>query len=77
MIEAVPEEEEIKVDYDTSGVAWFDNTGDLEDPNMAMATRFEPGTNLKREEKELQAMLKDMKDLLKRKTSILTYWEDG
>ena len=67
MIQAVPEDEEIKVDYDTSNVAWFDATGDLDDPNMALATRFEPGTNLKREERELDAMLKDMKDLLKRK----------
>ena len=73
MIEALPEEEEIKVEYDTSDVAWFDSTGEIEDPNQALAVRFEPGTNLKREERELNAMLKDMQDLIKRKTNILTY----
>ena len=73
MVEAIPAEEEVKAEYDTSGQAWFDGTGEIDDPNQAMAVRFEPGTNLKREERELMAMLKDMKELVAKKTNILTY----
>ena len=73
MIDAVPEEEEIKVEYDTSEAAWYDNTGEIENPNNAVAIRFENSITLKREEKELQAFLNEMNDLLKKKTNILTY----
>ena len=73
MAEAMPEEEKIEFNYDTSDVAWYDNTGDIQDVNQALATRFEPGTNLKREEKQLTALLNDMKDLIAKKTNILTY----
>ena len=73
MAQALPEEEKIEYEYDTSDVAWFDNTGEIEDPNQAVATRYEMGTNLKREEKQLQAMMNDMKELIKKKNNILTY----
>ena len=53
MIEAVPEDEEIKVDYDTGSLAWYDNTGEIEQPNNALAVRFENTIYLRREEKEL------------------------
>ena len=33
MAQALPEEEKIEYDYDTSDVAWFDNTSEIEDPN--------------------------------------------
>ena len=69
----MPEEEKIECNYDTSNVSWFDDTGEIRDPNQAMATRFETSTNTKREEGQLKAMLKDMKDLLTKKTNILTY----
>ena len=73
MQQALPEEEKVDADYDTSQHAWYDDTGDISDPNQALATRFEPGTNLKREERALQSMLNDMKELIKKKNSILTY----
>ena len=73
MIEALPEEQKVECNYDTSNISWYDNTGDINDVNQALATRFENGTNVKREEKQLTAMLKDMKDLIKKKTNILTY----
>ena len=73
MIEALPNEPEIRPDYDTSAVAWYDSTGEIRDPKMALAVRFENNVTVKREEKELQAFLNDMQDLLKKKPSILTY----
>ena len=73
MIEAIPAEEEVQVDYDTSAAEWYDNTGEIQNPNNALATRFESSITLKREEKELQVFLNEMQDLLKKKTNILTY----
>ena len=73
MQQALPEEEKIEFNYDTSETAWFDSTGEINDPNQAMATRFETSTNTKREEMQLKSMLKDMKELIGKKTSILTY----
>ena len=29
MQEAMPEEEKVEVNYDTSAVAWYDNTGEI------------------------------------------------
>ena len=63
----------MEYDYDTSSASWYDNTGEIQDPNMALATRFEPSTNSKREERQLTAMLKDMKELIAKKTNIITY----
>ena len=71
MQQALPEEENIVVNYDTSEHTWFDNTGEINDVNQALATRFETSTNTKREEMQLKAMLKDMNDLLTKKTNIL------
>ena len=51
MAQALPEEEKIECNYDTSDVAWYDDTGDMDDINQALAVRFEPSTNAKREEK--------------------------
>ena len=73
MLQAMPEEEKIEYNYDTSETAWFDNTGEIDDPNQAMATRFEPSTNTKREENQLKAILKDCKELIAKKQNILTY----
>ena len=73
MEEAMPPEEEMKFQYDTSDLAWFDSTGEIYDPNQAVATRYENSTNLKREEKQLTAFLNEMQDLLKKKTNILTF----
>mmetsp|Transcript_17219 Transcript_17219/g.23240 ORF Transcript_17219/g.23240 Transcript_17219/m.23240 type:complete len:114 (+) Transcript_17219:407-748(+) len=73
MRDAIPEEEEVKADYDTSAAAWYDNTGEIQNPNNALAVRYESSITLKREEKELQAQLNEMNDLLRKKTNILTY----
>ena len=73
MEEAIPEEKKQDVEYDTSSAAWYDKTGEIDDPNQALATRFEPSMNLKREERALTAMLKDCKNLIDKKSSILTY----
>ena len=73
MIEAQPEEQKIEAEYDTSEVAWFDDTGDIWDVNQALATRFENGTNVKREEKQLTSLINDMKALIEKKNNILTY----
>ena len=73
MQQALPEEEKIEYNYDTSEANWFDNTGEINDPNQALATRFETSTNAKREEMQLKSMLKDMKELIAKKTNILTY----
>ena len=49
----LPEEEKINFEYDTSRLSWYENEGEIKDPNTAMAKMFEPGTNSKREERDL------------------------
>jgi hypothetical protein len=53
MVQALPEEEKINFEYDTSRLSWYENEGEIKDPNTAMAKMFEPGTNSKREERDL------------------------
>ena len=64
MAAAMLEEQKIEAAYDTSEHAWFDDTGDIWDPNQAMATRFENSTTIKREEKQLISFMNDMKALI-------------
>ena len=73
MKDALPEEEKVEADYDTSNIEWYDQTGtELTKVNPA-AERFQDGHEVKREENTLSLLLKDYKKLLDSKKNILTY----
>ena len=73
MRDAIPEEERVNVDYDTSHLEWFD--ADCKELTKIDPTedRFNDSAALKREESTLKNLLKDCKNLLDKKKNILTY----
>ena len=71
MREAVPEEEDTDVQYNADQVEWFDQAA-FEEVHPEK-NRFEDSTVLKREEAQFKGMMKDIRELLDKKTNILTY----
>ena len=72
MREAVPDEEDTDdVTYGANATEWYDQM-ELEEAHPELK-RFEDGTVLKREETQFKGMMNDMKNLLEKKTNILTY----
>ena len=70
--EALPPEEEIDDDaYDAGQTEWFDRA-ELEE-RAPEKHRFEPSQALRREEKQFEGNIADMKALLAKKTNILQY----
>ena len=73
MRDAIPEEEKIDTDYDTSHIEWYDKNCDEFTKVDPAADRFKDSVELKREESSLASILKDCKSLLDKKKNILTY----
>ena len=72
MKEALPAEDDIDdAEYDAGQTEWFDKQ-ELEERNPEKH-RFEASQALKREEKQFDGVIGDMKTLLNKKTNILQY----
>ena len=72
MKEALPAEDDVDdVEYDAGQTEWFDKQ-ELEERNPEKH-RFEASAALKREEKQFDGVVGDIKALLNKKTNILQY----